>query len=114
LILIWGKWTAEMTKDLSRGLGQCLEMLLHIREQQPELSSYADQTARSLAVRSGEVHWRKCSNAGNRVVIASVRPPVVASSVCIVSSLLSMLMVPGPEADMALFESIPFLPLNTR
>jgi hypothetical protein len=36
LILLGCKWTTDMAKDLSRGLGQCLEMLLHIREQQLE------------------------------------------------------------------------------
>ncbi len=36
MILLGGKWTADMAKDLSRGLSECLEMLLHIREQQLE------------------------------------------------------------------------------
>jgi len=36
LILLRGKGTADMTKDLSRGLGECLEMLLHIGEQKLE------------------------------------------------------------------------------
>jgi len=31
-----GKWTANMTKDLGRGLDECLEMLIHIGEQQLE------------------------------------------------------------------------------
>ena len=36
MIPLRGKWTADMTKDLSWGLGECLEMLLHIGEQQLE------------------------------------------------------------------------------
>jgi hypothetical protein len=34
LILIGRKWTPDMAQDLSRSLGECLEMLLYIREQQ--------------------------------------------------------------------------------
>lgn len=34
MILIGGKWTSDMAQDLSRSLGECLEMLLYIRKQQ--------------------------------------------------------------------------------
>ena len=36
MILVWGKRTADMTKDLYGMPSQCLKMLLHIREQQLE------------------------------------------------------------------------------
>ena len=36
LILVRGKWTADMAKDLSRGQGERLEMLHYIRKQQLE------------------------------------------------------------------------------
>ena len=36
MILIGCKWTPDMTKDLRWSLDECLEMLLHIREQQLE------------------------------------------------------------------------------
>ena len=36
MILVWGKRTPDMSKDLCGSLGQRLKMLLHIREQQLE------------------------------------------------------------------------------
>ena len=34
MILVWGKWTPDMPKDLRGSLGQRLKMLLQIGEQQ--------------------------------------------------------------------------------
>jgi hypothetical protein len=36
LILVWCKWTADMSKDLYGSPSQRLKMLLHVREQQLE------------------------------------------------------------------------------